>query len=214
MSIRQIIHFIDESPKRTALLTEDLRAYQSGTFMDGYGDVSGVIVDVTTGITGKLNLDLNVQVVHADLLEQWRLNIWEKLTEEERRQLEEKHGGKLKGKGFFTSLFGKFSGGGNYDHFKNSTRTFTSDKTEKMEFFLSSVYDLENTQHKVTANLEINVPPEFGAARLSVLFPICKVVFSDGKTIRLINTDDLKSVDTNTKEETGNVKGDINIVPV
>lgn len=189
------------------------KEYQSGTYMDGYGDVSGVIIDATPGITGTINLDLTVSVVHLDVMEQFRLSIWEKLTEQERKELEEKHSGNLKGSGFFTSVYGKFAGGGNYDHFRNSTRTFESDRTEKMEYFLQGVYNLEVTQHKITGPININPPADTGA-RLTILFPICKVVFKDGKTIRLISTQDLKSVDIDTKEEKGNAQGNLNIVPV
>ncbi|ODV55480.1 hypothetical protein [Lysinibacillus fusiformis] len=208
-----IIHLIDES-KNGIFTTEDLKelkVYESGTFMDGYGDVSGVIIDATPGITGSINLDLTVSIVHADVMEQFRLSIWEKLTEEERKELEEKHSGNLKGSGFFTSVFGKFAGGGNYDHYRNSTRTFESDKTEKMDYFLQGVYNLEVTQHKITGKIDINPPSDF-ESRLKILFPLCKVVFKDGTTKKFISTNDLKSVDADTKEEKGSVKPDLNIV--
>ncbi|WP_375565967.1 hypothetical protein ACE6HX_11925 [Bacillus pumilus] len=187
-----------ESLTRNDFNLEDTTVYNAGTISDGYGRASGVVVEVTKGAVVDLNIDFEITMVSEAAFSAWKTSVYDYLTSEQKAYLEEHHRASGRASWLLAAL-GAVSAGGNYDHYRNKTDVFNIEGSAEKEGFLRSLYNLDLTKHKITGNIKVTGTSHI-PSKVSVFIHLLNITFSDGKNIKVIDTDKAVAADPETKD--------------
>ncbi|HEY9603116.1 MAG TPA: hypothetical protein V6C85_15995 [Allocoleopsis sp.] len=183
-------------PNLLLRMQDETDSYDSGTVTNGYGQASGVYVTVQKGTSANINIDFTITTISVETFNQWKSQVSQYFNQKQSEYLEENYGGGGFMGGFFAGAFGALFGGGDYNHYKNSSSSFQTDSYEQREGFAKSVYNLNTSQFHVTGTLTAQ-GTSFIPATVSAYVQVTKIKFADNKELHVINTDSPVAADRN-----------------
>ncbi|WP_414567858.1 hypothetical protein [Nostoc sp. CCY 9925] len=177
-------------------MQDERDSYDNGTVSNGYGQASGVYVTVQKGTSAKIDIDFTITTISVETFNQWKSQVSQYFNQQQSDYLEENYGSVGFMGGFFAGAFGALFGGGDYNHYKNSSSSFHTDSHEQQEGFAKSVYNLNTSNFHVTGTLTAE-GTSFIPATVSAYVQVTKIKFADNKELHVISTDSPVAADRN-----------------
>lgn len=188
--------------------------YDNGTITNGYGQASGVFVEVQKGTEADIDVDFTLDTISEETYKKWKSEISQYFTEDQKSKLEENLGAFGLAGGYFASAFGLIFGGGDYNHYKNKSGDFHCEGDSNKEGFAKSVYNLETSKFRVQGKLKAK-GTSFIPTKVSAYVKVTKFRFTDGKELHVMSTDDTSVANSKGSTEGAQVESHkLNITPL
>ncbi|MED2785676.1 hypothetical protein P4261_16170 [Bacillus thuringiensis] len=167
----------------STISADEATTYSNGTFTDGYGKATSLVVEVTEGATADLMIDFTIETVAQETVKQWKEYLYQHTTESEKKTLEE--GYSIKGSAnWLMGAFGFAKGGGNYSHYENKTDDFDFSNEQFKQGFSTLIYNSKTETYNVKGNIKATGTSHI-PTRATAFIQIATIKFTDGKTINV-----------------------------